>query len=98
MRLWEAIMEILRKIQSKLFFVTYYLSMGLGLVWLLTERPVQGISTILLAIIASELIKLRKGTILEDDQRWSTGYKPTHESAGDGVPVHSTRHDSRRLD
>jgi hypothetical protein len=59
-------MEILRKIQSKLFLVTYYLSMGLGLIWIVTERPVQGISTILLAIIASELIKLRKATALED--------------------------------
>lgn len=59
-------MEIIRKVQSKLFFITYYASLSFGVAWILTDRVVQGLSTILLAIIASELIKLRKATVLEE--------------------------------
>ena len=59
-------MEKLRWLQSKLFLVTYYLSMFFGVAWMLSDRVVQGISTILLAIIASELIKIRKATTMEN--------------------------------
>lgn len=59
-------MEKIRWLQSKLFLVTYYLSMFFGVAWILSDRVVQGISTILLAIIASELIKIRKATTLEN--------------------------------
>ncbi|MCL6568069.1 MAG: hypothetical protein K6T35_04135 [Meiothermus silvanus] len=59
-------MERVRWLQSKLFLVTYYLSMFFGVAWILSDRVVQGISTILLAIIASELIKIRKATTLEN--------------------------------
>lgn len=59
-------MEKIRWLQSKLFLVTYYLSMFFGIAWMLSDRVVQGISTILLAIIASELIKIRKATTLEN--------------------------------
>lgn len=59
-------MEILRWFQSKLFLITYYLSMGFGVAWILSDRVVQGLSTILLAIIASELIKIRKATAPEN--------------------------------
>jgi hypothetical protein len=58
--------EKLRWLQSKLFLVTYYLSMFFGVAWILSDRVVQGISTILLAIIASELIKIRKATTMEN--------------------------------
>jgi hypothetical protein len=58
--------EKLRWLQSKLFLVTYYLSMFFGVAWMLSDRVVQGISTILLAIIASELIKIRKATTMEN--------------------------------
>ncbi|WP_169307907.1 hypothetical protein [Allomeiothermus silvanus] len=56
----------MRWLQSKLFLVTYYLSMGFGVAWILSDRVVQGLSTILLAIIASELIKIRKATAPEN--------------------------------
>lgn|GEM_PF-6700187 len=59
-------MEKLRWLQSKLFLVTYYLSMCFGVAWMLSDRVVQGLSTILLAIIASELIKIRKATTMEN--------------------------------
>ncbi|RIH84335.1 hypothetical protein [Calidithermus roseus] len=59
-------MEILRRVQSKLFALTYYSAMFFGLAWIVSDRVVQGLSTILLAIIASELIKLRKATVPED--------------------------------
>lgn len=59
-------MERVRWLQGKLFLVTYYLSMGFGVAWILSDRVVQGLSTILLAIIASELIKIRKATAPEN--------------------------------
>lgn len=70
-------MEILRRVQGKLFAVTYYSAMFFGLAWIVSDRVVQGLSTILLAIIASELIKLRKATVPED-VRDAAGERPVH--------------------
>lgn len=62
----EILHKLIRFVKQYTFSFTYYLSLLFGILWLFSDRVAQGLSVILLAIIASELIKLRRATSMED--------------------------------